>query len=317
MQKTMAMTEPLISICIPAYKHVDFLKRLLDSIRIQTYTHYEVILSDDSPDGSVKMLVENYTDLPIQYYQNTPSAGMPQNWNLAIEKASGNWIKIMHDDDWFTDENSLKRFVRAAGEHPQCSFVFSACNKMHLKDGTIEKHELTAKRGELLLQSACNLIYDNVIGHPSAVMHRKNKVRYDAAFRWMVDIDFYIRFLQTEVNWHYIPEPCINIGIDTEQLSSQYYKNPKVEIPEYFMLANKFALSLRNQYVFHAFWLLVRKFKIKSFEQIRSAGYKGPIPDALHHIIKYQQKIPQLIIKQTPFSTVLMKRCLRKMLQSS
>lgn len=313
----MAMNEPLISICIPAYKHVNFLKRLLDSIRIQTYTHYEVILSDDSPGDSVKTLAESYADLAIRYYQNDPLAGMPQNWNLAIEKASGDWIKIMHDDDWFTDEHSLKRFVQVAEEYPQCTFIFSACRNVHLKDGTIEKHELTGEREELLLQSAYNLIYDNVIGHPSAIMHRKNKVRYDPTFRWMVDVDFYIRFLQGEAEWRYIPESCISIGIDTEQLSSLYYKNPKVEIPEYFMLANKFALSLHNEYVFHAFWLLVRKFKIKSVEQIRRAGYSGPIPDAIYHIVKCQQKIPQLIIKQTPFSKVLMKRCFSRLILSS
>ena len=45
------MAEPiLISICIPAYKHPDFLKRLLDSISIQSFRDFEVIISDDSPD---------------------------------------------------------------------------------------------------------------------------------------------------------------------------------------------------------------------------------------------------------------------------
>ena len=42
------MAEPsLISICIPAYKHPDFLKRLLDSISIQSFKNFEVIISDD------------------------------------------------------------------------------------------------------------------------------------------------------------------------------------------------------------------------------------------------------------------------------
>ena len=44
----------LISICIPAYKNTSFLKRLLESLLQQTYTHFEVILSDDSPDDTVK-----------------------------------------------------------------------------------------------------------------------------------------------------------------------------------------------------------------------------------------------------------------------
>jgi glycosyltransferase involved in cell wall biosynthesis len=46
--------QSLVSICIPAYKNTRFLKRLLESLLQQTYTHFEVILSDDSPDDTVK-----------------------------------------------------------------------------------------------------------------------------------------------------------------------------------------------------------------------------------------------------------------------
>ena len=49
---------PFISICIPAYQRTAFLKRLLDSIKIQTYSNYEVVITDDSPDFDVKELVE-------------------------------------------------------------------------------------------------------------------------------------------------------------------------------------------------------------------------------------------------------------------
>ena len=47
---------PLISICIPAYKRIDYLQKLLDSISIQTFKDYEVIVTDDSPDESVEIL---------------------------------------------------------------------------------------------------------------------------------------------------------------------------------------------------------------------------------------------------------------------
>jgi glycosyltransferase involved in cell wall biosynthesis len=44
---------PLISICIPAYKRTEFLQRLLDSIDIQTFKNFEVIVTDDSPGNDV------------------------------------------------------------------------------------------------------------------------------------------------------------------------------------------------------------------------------------------------------------------------
>ena len=100
---------PLISICIPAYKRLHYLERLFRSIEIQTYKNYEVIITDDSADDTVKEFIDNYSAISnIQYYRNKNILGTPENWNEAIRKANGVWIKLMHDDDWFANENSLE-----------------------------------------------------------------------------------------------------------------------------------------------------------------------------------------------------------------
>ena len=53
--------KPFISICIPAYKRVNYLKRLLESVAIQTFNDYEVIITDDSDDNSVRELADQYS----------------------------------------------------------------------------------------------------------------------------------------------------------------------------------------------------------------------------------------------------------------
>ncbi|MBC7937190.1 MAG: glycosyltransferase, partial [Rhizobacter sp.] len=74
-----------ISVCIPAYKNADFLRRCLDSLVSQSFTGFEVILSDDSPDDSVATIAEAYKkDLQIIYFKNDPSLGTPANWNFAM-----------------------------------------------------------------------------------------------------------------------------------------------------------------------------------------------------------------------------------------
>ena len=65
------MTSPLISICIPAYKRVNYLKRLLASIEIQSFTNFEVIISDDSDDNSVEALIQEFNHkFSISYFKN-------------------------------------------------------------------------------------------------------------------------------------------------------------------------------------------------------------------------------------------------------
>lgn len=70
----------LISICIPAYRRLGFLKTLLDSIQTQIYKNIEVILTDDSDvDDSVESFLKssNYT-FTIKYNKNALNLGSPK-----------------------------------------------------------------------------------------------------------------------------------------------------------------------------------------------------------------------------------------------
>ena len=129
----------LISICIPTYNSGDKLDRLLDSVKIQTFTDYEIIISDDSRNNGVKESIENkYSDLDIKYYHNKEALGTPDNWNNAVSLAAGQWIKLMHHDDWFFDENSLQKFVDGTKKDPKAKLIFCAFRNAYLDKGTTE-----------------------------------------------------------------------------------------------------------------------------------------------------------------------------------
>jgi glycosyltransferase involved in cell wall biosynthesis len=308
------MSVPFISICIPSYKNVAYLQRLLNSIVIQTFKNYEIIITDDSPGDEVKRLLGEYQNFSISYYKNQPPLGMPSNWNEGIKKAKGEWIKIMHDDDWFATSSSLEQFATVA-KIAKHDFIFSACSNIDISSGKETPELLKGWRKEMIEENILNLFYHNVIGHPSTVMHRKDEnILYDDQFKWLVDIDFYMDYLMRHSGFEYIDEILVNIGIDENQASNKYYKNPEVEIPEYFNLLNKFPVKLKdNKFVFHAFWLLLRKFKIKSLAEIKKAGYEGDIPEEISEIIRYQKYIPRIILKQTPQSNYFMQRCFNKL----
>ena len=50
-----------ISICIGTYNRIDYLKRLLDSIAIQKYKNFEVIITDDSSNDSIEQYLKTRT----------------------------------------------------------------------------------------------------------------------------------------------------------------------------------------------------------------------------------------------------------------
>jgi hypothetical protein len=105
--------------------------------------------------------------------------------------------------------------------------------------------------------------------------------------------------------------------VDETMISHSSYKNPDVEIPEYLNLLNKFPpdLTRTNPSAFYCLWNLVRKFRIKDEDHIKKHGYNGRKIGGIDFIIKYQKKIPRLILKQTNPSRYLMKRCYKKFIK--
>ena len=106
------MNSPLISICIPAYKKPEYVLRCIQSIQKQTYKAVEIIISDDSPNQDMNVAINSYTsELNIHYYHNSPALKSPANWNNAINKASGDYYMLMHQDDWFNSDNALEIYL--------------------------------------------------------------------------------------------------------------------------------------------------------------------------------------------------------------
>lgn len=296
-----------ISICIPAYKRIHFLQRLLDSIAIQTYRNFEVIITDDSPGPEVSELLKNYTQFSLTYHKNTSPLGTPENWNEGIRRASGDWIKLMHDDDWFAGPESLQRFVDAANANRNTSFFFSAYNNVFEVDGQTQTVRASAFRRKKLLANPVTLFSKNIIGPPSVTMYRKDaSFTYDKTTKWVVDIDFYMRYIQQHPPV-YIDEPLVNVGINQHQVTQVSFRKPEVEIPENFYLLKKTgAHHLKNLLVYDAWWRLMRNLDVRTEAQVAQAGFTEPVPAPVKKIIRFQQKIPRPILKTGIFSKLFM-----------
>jgi glycosyltransferase involved in cell wall biosynthesis len=305
---------PTISICIPAYKSTDFLKRLLDSIAIQTYMDFEVVVTDDSPGDEVQHLCESYRDkFPTRYFKNASVLNTPENWNESIRKASGKWIKLMHDDDWFSDSTSLQDFAAAIEEIPDADFFFSAYTNIYEETGRKQPMFLKSFWKKALKKEINVLVADNVIGPPSVTLHRNNgKIWYDNTMKYIVDIDFYIRYLQNRQPY-YIKRSLINVGINKAQVTKYTFGVADVHLKESMMLLHKTGEEqFNNIIVFDGWWRIIRNFSVKSIQDIHSAGYTGVVAGAIQFIINFQKQYSSKILKNGALSKMLMTACYLK-----
>lgn len=285
-----------------------FVKRLLDSIAIQTFRDFEVIVTDDSPDAQLGELVEQYAGkFTLHYHKNPVALGTPENWNEGIRRSNGEWLKLMHDDDWFANENSLQQFTDAVKQHPSSSFFFCAYTNVLEDSSNTEMVRLNNFRHRKLLENTVSLFSSNVIGPPSVTLHRNDKqFWYDKSIKWVVDIDFYIRYLEHHKPV-YIDQPLVNVGLNAQQVTRTSFRRPEVEVPENFYLLQKVgAKHLENILVYDAWWRLMRNLHIKNEEEVKQQGFNGNIPPAVSGIIRMQRRIPGFMLNAGIFSKMFM-----------
>ncbi len=283
------------------------MERLLDSLVAQTFKDFEVVITDDSPDNAVQELIHGYRDrLMLSYYRNVPALGTPANWNEAIRNANGQWIKLIHDDDWLAADDSLAAFAAVIAENEHVSFIFSSYINVTAKKPSAAITP-SAYRLRALQQNPVTLLSKNIIGPPSVVIHRNDgKHFYDEKLKWLVDMDFYIRYLEHHRAF-YIERALVNIGLNDLQVTRSSSLVREVEIPEHFRVLQKTGISqLRNLLVYDAWWRLFRNLRIRNIEEIDAAGYKGTVPVALRSMIHFQSRYPLKLLRIGIISKALM-----------
>lgn len=288
---------PLISICIPAFERENNLRRLLDSIVIQDFKDFEVIITDDSQSTSLQEMVKTYNNrLPIQYFKNERQYNTPANWNLAISKASGSWIKLMHDDDWFASPDSLSQFAQASTKNKK--FILSFYYNVYHNTDRSDLIKFTDFAIQKIIPDPLLLLVHNIIGPPSTTLvHSSILTRYDEALKWRVDIDFYIRILLEEKDLYIIKNPLICVGMSLDQVTYKVKNKPEVEIPEAEILFRKYGVeSLRHLIIYDVWWRLFRNMDINSYELLNKYR-KAVWPVIIKNLLKDLSRIPSSFLK--------------------
>ncbi len=275
---------------------------------MQDYKNVEVIISDDSPDEDIKAVMERYTNrLAVQYYHNQPPLRSPANWNNALDKSSGAYVLLLHQDDWFHAPTALSQFAQAL-EDPAIDFVF--CRNTAI-DESGKDTVLQALPGLLhtMAQKPNHLLRAQVIGPPSNTMLRRSvPLRYDEQFIWLVDVDYYSRLLKEGHRYRYLDEHLVSIGLHSDQTTEFCRANNDIIIRENILFAAKLKeADFHDILIFDYYWRLLRNSSIRSLEDLL-ANKVDPriIPKVILHMIRSQKKIVPSLLKKGALSKAAM-----------
>lgn len=118
---------PLISVIVPVYNVVPFLRDCVESILNQTYEHLEVLLIDDGSTDESGRICDEYARADSRVVViHKENQGAAHTRNVGIAQAHGEYIMFVDSDDWI-DRDMCSLLIEAVSRYKtqaaMCSYV--------------------------------------------------------------------------------------------------------------------------------------------------------------------------------------------------
>lgn len=101
----------LVSIITPSYNCSKFISTTIASIQAQTYTNWELLITDDCSTDNSREIIENFSrnDSRIKLFTLQKNSGAGIARNESIKNSSGRYIAFCDSDDFWTAEKLEKQ----------------------------------------------------------------------------------------------------------------------------------------------------------------------------------------------------------------
>jgi len=93
------MSEPLVSILLPAYNAAPYVRLAVSSIQAQTYENWELLVCDDCSSDDTRTILDSFQDPRIKRYHNRKNLGYLRTCNRLFELSGGELLTFQDADD--------------------------------------------------------------------------------------------------------------------------------------------------------------------------------------------------------------------------
>lgn len=138
------MSSPVVSIILPTRNRLDTIRRTVDRVRSQTFTDWELIVSDNASDeeGKAAYLEElSVADSRIRVHFQKENIGIHANWRFCIEQTKGRYYIPVTDDDWWGEDHYLESLL--SHHDGRTGSVFPNMTIHHLDTGEVIERALS------------------------------------------------------------------------------------------------------------------------------------------------------------------------------
>ena len=234
---------PKVSVCIPAFNAEGYIRSALDSVFLQTYQDFEIIVVDNCSKDHTEAIVTELLPLSekITFYKNDHNIGMAKNFNKCLDYARGQYIKFLCADDLLLP-GCLEKMVTGLDAHPEVSLVCGGRLSVNEYGNSFGLQRYSSETQIVQGHAAITrcLFGGNFIGEPTAVLFRKSELlaRFRAELPQLMDMDVWFRLLENGQLLS-IETPLCSIRFHESQITRENIKSGKL-IEDNIFIFNEF-----------------------------------------------------------------------------
>ena len=188
---------PRASVLLPVYNGAPFLRESIDSILIQDFADFELIIINDGSLDDSEAIVKRYTDSRIRYVEQA-NRGLPATLNRGLEMAEGDII-IRQDQDDISLPSRIGCQVRQLDADRELGVVgcwAEIVDEVGVPDGRAHRHPtgLAALRMEVLFNTP---FVHSAVAIRKSVLERIGGYSIDPQRQPPEDFELWSRLLRT------------------------------------------------------------------------------------------------------------------------
>lgn len=190
-----------VSIIIPIYNGERYLYQCLESIQMQGYTDFEVLMIDDgSTDGSAGICME-FAERDSRFrYKHKENGGVSSARNVGIEESTGEWLFFVDADDNLPD-GAIENMISCL-EDERTDLVVGAYVIDNKEKQTVEV--IRVSKSELSRTDSANMMFlENKYGYQGYIWNKlfnrsviiENNIRFDENYKFNEDRLFCVEYI--------------------------------------------------------------------------------------------------------------------------
>lgn len=163
------MQKDLVSVGLPVKNGATKLPMALEALLSQTYTNFEIIISDNASTDETQEVCEKYAskDSRIRYIRQDANIGLKKNFVAVLQKARGEYFMWAADDDWW-NARFIESAKNALDTHPEFGVAMCSVERQY-DDGVKKDLILYTDQNSTTSMSQKELLYRMMSEYPTHI----------------------------------------------------------------------------------------------------------------------------------------------------